>query len=124
MATLWMLNEQGEMTPIMLGRDESLDASRFQQTDWRFVPLAPPATGLALLSRPRCSVRVNGERAASLHVLQHRDEIRIQGHTFWFSRESRPVISLYQSIEGHRAPKCAVCSMTIQNGDAIVVCPG
>ncbi len=122
MATLWRF-ENDCWSPLPLARDVVLDAVNFGQAGWRLVALADKP-GFALLTQPRLPVRVNGEPMATVLVLEHRDEIRIEGQCWCYSQHSRPQISVFHAEPGHRPLKCALCSYPFAEGDTVVACPG
>jgi hypothetical protein len=79
---------------------------------------------LALLAAPECRILINGQRIwGGLRILQHRDEIQVDGQRIYYSAQRLPRVSRYQAGPG--APvKCGVCRMPLRDGDAIVSCPG
>ncbi len=82
-------------------------------------------SGVALLARPGVEVRVNGlPVVAGLCVLQHRDEVLVDGRRYWFSAESTPVITAFRLAEGGRRPTCPVCRGPVKDGELAVQCPG
>ncbi len=115
--------ENGCLSSLPLARNSVLDAASFGQAGWCLVPLADKP-GFALLTRPHLSARVNGEPVGTVVVLEHRDEVRIAGQCWCFSQHSRPQISLFHPEVGRRPRKCALCSVVLQDGDMVVVCPG
>jgi hypothetical protein len=122
MATLFQATN-GEWTPRELPRDRILDAAEFGQAGWQINPLGG-TPGYSLMVWPHVAARVNGEHVGTIVVLEHRDEVRIDGQCWCFSRESRPQLSVFHAMPGRRAPKCALCSNEFADGDDIVVCPG
>jgi hypothetical protein len=58
-----------------------------------------------------------------LKVLGHRDEILVGGELFCYSAQSRPVVIEFTLAEGGRRPRCGVCRMEIEDGQAAVACP-
>jgi hypothetical protein len=80
--------------------------------------------GAALLAADDLPVWVNGERViGGLKVLVHRDEILIGGELYCYSAQSRPVVAAFALAEGQRRPRCGVCRMAIEDGQAAVACP-
>jgi hypothetical protein len=80
--------------------------------------------GAALLSADDVAVWVNGERVlGGLKVLLHRDEILVGGELYYYSAQSRPVVAAFALVEGQRRPRCGVCRMAIEDGQAAVCCP-
>ena len=122
MATLWKVTN-GEWTPRALPHDRILDAAEFGQAGCELVPLYGEP-GHVLFRRPHVAARVNGEAVGTVVVLQHRDELQIDGQCCCYSSESRPQITEFRAEPGRRTPKCALCSTYLADADAIVVCPG
>lgn len=78
----------------------------------------------ALFTHPGVSVRVSGQPVlGGVCVLQHRDEILVNGVRIFFSSESRPEIVDFRPVAGVRLPKCGICRVVFQDGDRVVACP-
>lgn len=122
MATLWHF-ENGQWYPQSLQPNQRFDAVGAGLDKWRLVPQRD-APSYSLFIKPHVTARVNGDPVGTVTVLQHGDEVQIDGRCWCFSRESRPQISVFHLEPGKRAPKCALCSNPFVEGDAIVVCPG
>lgn len=76
-------------------------------------------SGSTLVSRPGASVRLNGRPVpGGLRVLVDRDEIRIDGHRFYFAARDPLAIEAYSGP----AISCPRCSGLIQTGSAAVRC--
>lgn len=69
-------------------------------------------------------VRIQGlPQRLGLRVLEHRDEIRVEGAgTIWFSSEKRPEIVPFPGAED--PVYCARCKTPMDEGDPAVRCPG
>jgi hypothetical protein len=82
-------------------------------------------TGVALLMKHQAEVRINGlPILGGLHILQHRDELLIDGKRFYFSAESTPILARFQLNEGARQPTCPVCRGPLQDEEQAIQCPG
>jgi hypothetical protein len=80
---------------------------------------------VALLAHPRAHLRVNGlPVVGGLHLLEHRDELLVEGERYFFSAESRPTIRVFSLEEGARRPTCPVCRGALRDGERAVRCPG
>src|SRR4051812_6202784 len=78
-------------------------------------------SGVALLVKPGLSVRINGlPIAGGLRVLQHRDEVLLGRHRYYFSAESTPTLVVFHLREGDRRPTCPVCRGPIKDGEQTV----
>lgn len=79
----------------------------------------------ALLTQPYVQLHVNGlPIIGGLHILEHRDEILVEGSRYYFSAESQPMVSVFRLDEGARRPTCPVCRGTLKDGETAVRCPG
>ena len=82
-------------------------------------------TGHALITRTGAAASANGQEIiGGLHVLQHKDELLIDGQRIHYSAESAPVVEVYTHDSTRRRPRCPVCRAEIQDGESIVRCPG
>jgi hypothetical protein len=81
--------------------------------------------GAALLVLPGSHIRVNGlPILGGLRVLEHTDELLVNGLLYYFSAESRPECVAFALKEGDRRPTCPVCRGPVQDGEQAVGCPG
>ena len=81
-------------------------------------------SGTAILAPLEVAIWVNGETVlGGLKVLRHRDEILVGSELYCYSAQSRPVVSAFALAEGERRPRCGVCRMAIEDGQAAVACP-
>jgi hypothetical protein len=81
--------------------------------------------GVALLAGPGVEVRVNGlPLVGGLRVLEHRDELLIDGQRYCFSAQSTPVVTTFHLQDGARRPTCPVCRGPLRDGEHAVHCPG
>jgi hypothetical protein len=79
---------------------------------------------MALLAPLNDRVWVNGEPLlGSLRILRHRDEILVGRQLFCFSGQSHPTVFEFVLAPGSRNPRCAVCRMAVEEGQAAVACP-
>ncbi|MDZ7411903.1 MAG: RING finger protein [Candidatus Hadarchaeum sp.] len=74
----------------------------------------------ALISKERMFVNA-GAVAGGIAVLRDRDELRINGHTFFFSAEAVPEVQLASTAE--KSIPCPICGDTISEGQRVVRCP-
>jgi hypothetical protein len=80
--------------------------------------------GAAILAPSDAAIWVNGETVlGGLKVLAHRDEILVDGELYCYSAQSRPVAAAFALAAGQRRPRCGVCRMAIEDGQAAVGCP-
>jgi len=78
----------------------------------------------ALIVGADATVSVNGRVVVGgLKVLAHRDEILVKRRLLYYSDETLPVVSVYRLTDGQRSPRCAVCRMSILDGQTVVTCP-
>src|SRR5262245_34884274 len=69
-----------------------------------------PDGGVALLAGAGVEVRANGLPVlGGLRILEHRDELLIDGQRYYFSAQSTPVVMPFRLEEGARRPTCPVC---------------
>jgi hypothetical protein len=117
MGTIWTKAESQQWV-ASLASDCRLDGVEFISYD------AGAGRGTALLAPPGKVVHVNGRRVWSgLRILHHKDEIQVDGRRLFYSAEMQPRVGIYEACAG-AARKCAVCRMSIKDGDPIVACPG
>ena len=93
----------------------------------KVIPFNDPSRqfmGWALLWTPHLPVWLNGQRTGTgLHVLRHRDEIRIGDRPpVFFSEEELPVVVPFPELD-HDA-FCTRCQMKLEPGTDVVKCPG
>jgi hypothetical protein len=119
MSNLWRQTDAKLWEPL------SLDSS-FLPVSVRIIRSGVGADSIvALLADPRARVRVNGlPIAGGLHILEHRDEILVRGERFYFSSESRPIVTVFHLEEGARRPTCPICRGALRDGEQAVRCPG
>lgn len=78
----------------------------------------------AIFSPTETAIWVNGETVlGGMKVLAHRDEILVGGELYCYSAQSRPAVAAFALAEGERRPRCGVCRMAIEDGQATVACP-
>jgi hypothetical protein len=80
--------------------------------------------GAALLVLAGTPAWVNGDPVVGgLRVLVHRDEIVVGSELYCYSAHSRPIVSAFTLAAGARRPRCGVCRMAVEDGQAAVACP-
>jgi hypothetical protein len=80
--------------------------------------------GMALLVRPGVRVWVNGDPVlGGIRILEHRDEVLIDGARLYYSAEARPVVVTFHAEPGVRLPTCPVCRGQVRDGMTAVQCP-
>jgi hypothetical protein len=119
MSNLWRQTPESVWEPLPLDAPCLPDGVRLL----RFGQGAESA--VALLTVPNAPVRVNGLPVlGGLCVLTHRDEILVNDQRYYFSAESRPVVTVFRLDEGARRPTCPVCRGVLKDGESSVRCPG
>ena len=79
----------------------------------------------ALVVRPGVPARVNGRHlVGGLRVLDHQDEIRVRGESFFYSSETRPAVVPFRLGRGGSRPRCPRCRLELRDGEPSVCCPG
>jgi hypothetical protein len=82
-------------------------------------------TMMLLLVPPSTTAFVNGEPLlGGIHVLAHRDELLVAGRRYCYSAISKPEVSVFALAAGARRPRCVVCRFALEDGQAVVFCPG
>lgn len=81
--------------------------------------------GALLVARPGAWVRVNGLPVpGGARVLEHKDEVLVQGGRLFFSAEGAPTVVAYHVAEGGRPATCPICRGPIKEDMTAVQCPG
>jgi hypothetical protein len=79
----------------------------------------------ALIVPPAAQARFNGRPVVgAICVLEHKDEVVVEGQRMFFSVESKPEITAYRHDDSRRRPRCPTCRQPIEDGEAVVRCPG
>lgn len=124
MAHVWLQQDQGNWETHTVHERKPLEGSELGFPGIQ-VHVLGAARGAALLVQPGLWIRVNGEPVlGGLRVLEHKDEILLQGKRFYFSSESAPVRVAYRVSEGGRPPTCPICRGPIKDEMQAVCCPG
>jgi hypothetical protein len=135
MAHIWFRNDEDIWSAMTLDRhavDISVHppqamAEGFQMGEDSLVVVIRSAAGdspvWVLLAGAKSDVRINGfAPVARVHVLQDRDEIRVQSlDPIFFSTETLARTGEFTATE--RAVFCGRCRQPIQNGEMAVNCP-
>jgi hypothetical protein len=80
--------------------------------------------GAAIFAPAGTAIWVNGATVpGGMKVLAHRDEILVGGELYWYSAQSRPVVAAFVLAESRPRPRCGVCRMAIEDGQAACACP-
>src|SRR5262245_1873580 len=118
MSTLWRhVQAEGEPTWQPLPTDSASDLPFLLRSIGQGGEAAT-----ALLLPSDTTGFVNGDSVlGGLRVLGHRDEIVAAGHRFYYSAQSKPVVSIHHYAPDARRLKCPVCRMAIEEGQAVVV---
>lgn len=130
MGTLWSHTDDGYVpVPLPAAFDATVGGVRAPSgTDVGFcvVPFRDGTRpSYALIVTADVHVRVNGQVVVGrLHILQHQDELVVGSQQIFFSAESTPVVEIYRHDDSGRRPRCPVCRAEIQDGQAVVRCPG
>ena len=90
-----------------------------------------------VLFDPTHSLLVNGNLVSEgIRVLRHKDELQAGAQRLYFSAESAPVVETFALSNGAesdaaatanaapRRPRCPTCRKLIEDGQAVVRCPG
>jgi hypothetical protein len=125
MATLWYPTDaesawRGENVPLESGNKPIYVAG----VGLRLVPFGSGRQrGLALLAAGP-GVWLSGEEVvAGLAVLDHQDEILIDGQRVYYSADGQPEVSIHASADPAARVTCPVCRTAVVAGQAVVVCP-
>ena len=122
MATLWKNTEAGYEATQVGGEDVYSE-----------LPAAGRITEYCGGNRPEhvfmsdvaVNARVNGAAViGGFRVLQHKDEIVIDGQQMFYSAESKPEVEIYQHEGTLRRPRCPICRAKFEDGESVVRCPG
>jgi hypothetical protein len=84
-----------------------------------------PRQGAVLFVEAGVWARVNGDPVpGGMRLLQHTDELLIEGARLVFSQQSAPIVVPFVPVEGQRLPTCPICRGPIRAGMEAVQCPG
>jgi hypothetical protein len=126
MSTLWHLADETHWESLFVAEDEPLDGETVGAPGIRLLRLGSGTDrGVALMAQSGVGVLVNGLPAAGgLRLLEHKDEVVVGRHRFYYSSESAPVLAVFRVEAAARTTTCPVCRGVIKDGTQAVRCPG